>query len=106
MNAVALVGTVGAYGVKIAWTDAGKPQASFSLVVSELGPDGRAFTTFVPVLVVGAKAEAAAEALEPGDMVAVAGKLAYKAGKTKDAGRLVVVTYAVERLTEATIPHT
>jgi hypothetical protein len=30
------------------------------------------------------------------------GKLSYKAGRTKDSGKLVVVTFSVERLAAAT----
>jgi hypothetical protein len=58
--------------------------------------------TIIPVLVVGSRAEEVAETLEPGDLIAIeSGKLAYKAGKTKDAGKLVVVTFDVERLSGA-----
>jgi single-stranded DNA-binding protein len=99
MNHVSLVGTVGQYGVKIAWTEGGKPQTSLTVIVEEPGKDKATYKTFIPVLVVGSRAEEAAETLEPGDLIAIeSGKLAYKAGKTKDAGKLVVVTFNVERL--------
>jgi hypothetical protein len=45
-NHVSLVGTVGQYGVKIAWTEAGKPQTSFTLITEEPGPDS-AYKTFI-----------------------------------------------------------
>jgi single-stranded DNA-binding protein len=99
MNHVSLVGTVGQYGAKISWTEHSKPQTSLTLVCTEPGKDGAEYRTFIPVLIVGGRAEEWAETLEPGDMLAIeTGKLAYKAGKTKDSGKLVVVTFNVERL--------
>src|SRR5688572_30148150 len=102
MNHVSLVGTVGQYGAKISWTENAKPQTSFTLVTEEPGKEG-AYKTFCPILVVGTRAGELAESLEPGDMVAVSGKLAYKAGKTKDSGKLVVVTFDVERLSTSAV---
>jgi single-stranded DNA-binding protein len=101
MNHVSLVGTVGQYGVKIAWTDGGKSQITLTVIVEEPGKEKTTYKTFIPVLIVGPCAEKAAETLEPGDLIAIEGKLAYKAGKTKDAGKLVVVTFSVERLAAA-----
>ena len=90
---------MGHYGVKISWTDGGKPQTSLTLVVENPGKVGATYKTFIPVLIIGAHAEAYAETLEPGDVLAIeSGKLAYKAGKTKDSGKLVVVCFDVERL--------
>jgi hypothetical protein len=92
VNRVLLCGHVSEYGPKIEWTpERGRPQTSFTLVLR----DGD-YKTFVPVLVVGAHAEAAAETLAADDMVVVDGKLSWKSGKTKDAGKLVVVCFAVE----------
>jgi single-stranded DNA-binding protein len=98
VNRVILVGEVGQYGPNITWTDGGKPQTSLTLVCEEAGRDGTVFKTFVPVLIVGAQAEHFAEILEPGEMCLVEGKLAFKAGKTKESGKMSVVTYHVERL--------
>jgi hypothetical protein len=39
-----------------------------------------------------------AERLEAGGYVMISGKLAYKAGKTKEAGKLHVVCFGVEIL--------
>jgi single-stranded DNA-binding protein len=101
MNHVSLVGGVGQYGVKISWTEAGKPQTSFTLVTEEPGPES-SYKTFIPVMIVGSRAPDYAETLEPGDVIAIEhGKLSYKAGKTKDSGKLVVVTFNVERLSAA-----
>ena len=91
VNRVILCGSVGEYGAKIVWTEAGKPQTSFPLVAREGD-----YRTFIPVLVVGAQAERVAETHEPEILGLVDGKLAWQAGKTKDDGRLVVVCFAVE----------
>jgi single-stranded DNA-binding protein len=64
----------------------------------------KVFKTFLPVQVYGAQAEALAETLQPGDVVLLDGKLACRAGKTKDSGKLVVVCSAVEILIQATTP--
>jgi hypothetical protein len=56
---------------------------------------------FVLVLVVGRNAEALAETHEPRDLVMLEGKLAYKAGCTKDAGKLAVTMCAAKLLLAA-----
>jgi single-stranded DNA-binding protein len=102
LNRVILSGTIGQYGPKIEWTETGKAQTSFTLVCEEPRRGQSApFKTFIPVLIVGAQAEACAETLEAGDVVVLEGKLAWKAGKSKDAGRLHVVAFSVESMT----PH-
>jgi single-stranded DNA-binding protein len=98
LNRAILSGTVSQYGVKISWTESGKPQTSFALAASEPGKDGTSYRTFIPVLIVGAQAEDLAATLEPGDPVLLEGKLTYQSGKTKDAGRLVVSCFTVEVL--------
>jgi len=59
MNAVHLSGKVSDYGPKLTYSEAGKPQTTFTLIVEEPGPTGT-FKTFVPVVLVGLK-----EALTP-----------------------------------------
>jgi hypothetical protein len=54
----------------------------------------------------GPQAEPLAEELEPGGLVLLEGKLQYKPGKTKDAGMLVVTTFAVQRLTALAVSST
>jgi single-stranded DNA-binding protein len=77
---------------------------------AEPGTDGQqVFKLFVPGVVYGARAEALAETLEPGDLVTVQGKLGWRAPpatKTnpKPLGKLVVIGWQVERLTRATAP--
>jgi single-stranded DNA-binding protein len=105
INRTILSGTIGHYGVKITYRDTGKPHTSFTLVCEELGrgEDKPAFKTFIPVLIVRPQAEACAETFEPGDTVLLEGKVAYKAGKTKDSGKLQVVAFGVGRLTAAAV---
>lgn len=103
INKVILCGIIGEYGVRLSYTEAGKPQLSFTLVCAETTKTGE-YKSFIPCLVVGVHAEALAEQLEPHDLILLEGKLAFKAGKTKDAGKLVVTTFAVQRLqTAATV---
>jgi hypothetical protein len=90
------------YGVKISWSEQGTPQTSFDLVVEESGKD-TTFKTFVSILIIGQAAEHYAETLEVGDVVALSGELAFKAGKTKDSGKRQVVAFGVERLTKAAV---
>jgi single-stranded DNA-binding protein len=96
VNNVCLSGIVGQYGVKLSYTEQAKPQTSFTLVVAE-----GTYKTFIPVLIVGHNAETLAESLEPGELVALTGKLTYKAGRTKESGKLIVVSYGVEVLSRA-----
>jgi hypothetical protein len=98
MNHVSLVGTVGQYGAKISWTEGGKPQTSLTLVTKEPGKEGT-YKTFRPVLIGGNRSAECAEALKASDLIAIEhGKLSYKVGKMKDSGKLVVVTFNIERL--------
>lgn len=98
VNRAILSGAVGQYGVKLTYTETAKPQTSFTLVCTEAGKDGASYWTFIPVLIIGTQAEDLAATLEPGDPVLLEGKLTYKAGKTKDAGKLVVTCFSVEVL--------
>jgi len=101
VNRVILSGTIGQYGVKIAWTESGKPQTTLTLVCEEPGKDGASYKTFVPVVIIGPQAETLAETLEPGDMILLEGKLAYRAGKTKESGKLAVTCFTVEVLAQS-----
>jgi single-stranded DNA-binding protein len=100
MNAVHLSGRIGGYGPRLTDTGAGKPPMSLTLTVEEPGQGGTV-KTFVPVLIVGNQAEQWAETLEAGDLVAVSGRLQYKAGKMKAAAQLVVTGFTVEGLAPA-----
>jgi hypothetical protein len=77
-----VVGCVGKGGVEVRHATSGTPCASFMLVVSEVGTDGRTHELWVPCEVWGKKGEAAGE-LEPGQLIVFEGKLARrKRGET------------------------
>ena len=101
LNRVILSGTIGQNGVKLSYTEQAKPQTSLTLACEEPGKDGHTFKTFIPVLIVEPQAEALAERLEPGDTSLLAGKLAYRAGQTKDSGKLLVTCHHGKVLVKA-----
>jgi len=70
-------------------------KASFTLVLSESGPDGREFTTLVPVEVVGRRAEAAGE-LEAGALVVCEGKIGKR--KRSESWELIVTAFDAQPL--------
>jgi single-stranded DNA-binding protein len=109
LNAVSLVGKVTESGVKLFYREHGTPEARWTLLLEELGKDEAVFKLFCPVVAYGARGEAFAAALEPGDLIAVTGKLSWsKPHATKQdptpQGRLCVLAWQVERLTPAGTP--
>lgn len=96
MNKAIVSGEVSSYGPKISWTEAGKPQTAFTLVLDKAG-----YKTFIPCLCVGAKAPEVAETINGGDYLIIEGALSWKAGRTKEAGKLHVVCFEVERIAES-----
>ncbi len=110
LNSVALCGRVTDAGVKLTYLPSGSPEAKFTLVVEEPSKDGQqTFRLFVPVMVYGARAEALAETLDPGDLVTVQGKLGWRASpatKTnpKPMGKVVIIGWEVERVVGAMTP--
>jgi single-stranded DNA-binding protein len=101
INRCIISGVISRYGCKISYTESGKPQTTFTLIVEESSREGASYKTFVPVLIIGAKTGDLAETLEASDQVLLEGKLAYKAGKTTDAGKLIVTGFSVEVLQPA-----
>jgi single-stranded DNA-binding protein len=93
VNRVFLAGRVGEYGPKMSYTEAAKPQCSFTLICYR-----GEYKTYIPVLCVGPKAEEVAEQLQPHDLVLLEGSLSWRKGRTKEAGRLEVVCFEVQRL--------
>jgi hypothetical protein len=101
VNKAIISGEVSSYGPKISWTESGKPQTAFTLVLDKAG-----YKTFIPCLCVGAKAPEVAETIARGDYLMVEGALSWKAGRTKETGKLQVVCFDVERLpTSASVDH-
>ncbi len=73
---------IGKQGVEVRYNPSGTACASFMLIVSEVGSDGKEHQLWLPCEVWGKKAEAAGE-LDPGDVVLVEGKLRrQKKGET------------------------
>ena len=97
MNTASPVGRLSEQGVRLEYIpERAKPQLSFALTVMELGRDGIAQPTYIPCMVVSDNAERSAEVLEPHDLIATtAGTLQWKAGRTKESGKLRVVTFNV-----------
>jgi single-stranded DNA-binding protein len=68
VNRTILVGVVGKYGVEVRYANNGTAWASFTLIATEQGQDGREHSTLIPCECWGKKAEAAGE-LEAGTPV-------------------------------------
>ena len=77
INKVILVGVMGKYGVEVRHTPAGTPGASFVLVLSEQGQDGKVHTLLQECEVWGKKAAAAVD-LDAGQLCLFEGKLARR----------------------------
>ncbi|MDQ3830548.1 MAG: single-stranded DNA-binding protein [Candidatus Tectomicrobia bacterium] len=100
LNKVLLTGAVSEAGPKLNYPESGgNPVCSFTLIVTEKGPNGQAFKLFVPVDVFGKDAENTAERLEAGMPVFIDGKLKWKSWvdkKGEKQGRLTVMTWSVQ----------
>jgi Single-strand binding protein family len=87
-----IVGYVGKYGAEMRYATSGSPCASFTLVVSELGQDGKVHDLYVPCEVWGKKAEGVSE-LEAGQLALFEGKLAKR--KKGEQWEMVVAGFDV-----------
>jgi hypothetical protein len=72
-----VVGCIGKHGVEVRYATSGAPCASFTLVVTAQGQDGKLHELYVPCECWGRKAEAAS-ALEAGQLALFEGKLAKR----------------------------
>ena len=93
---VVIVGEIGKFGTEVRYSQNGTPIASFMLAVTELGQDGKTYTTLIPAEVIGKKAEACSE-LEAGTPVAFEGRL--KTRKKDEAWQLYVQGFELSVLT-------
>jgi single-stranded DNA-binding protein len=91
-----VVGCIGKFGVEVRYASSGTPCASFTMVVSELGQDGRTHDLYVPCEVWGKKAEVVSE-LAPGMLTLFEGKLAKR--KKGEQWELIVSGYDVTPIT-------
>jgi len=92
VNHCILLGTIGRYGVTVRYQQSGIPCASFVLVVSEHGKDGKDHQTYIDCEVYGGKAESAGE-LEAGQLALFQGKVAKR--RKGDAWETLVVGYTL-----------
>jgi single-stranded DNA-binding protein len=101
LNRVSLVGEVGEYGPRLTYRENGQPECTLTVVIKEPSKDGQTvYRTFVPVVLYGVPAEKSAAELEPGMIIAVDGKLAWRGtGKKstdgKAEGKLAVMASSV-----------
>ncbi len=108
INRVTLLGHVSDYGPKIRWLPSGAAECTFTLIVTAPGKDGTPYKTFIPVMILGAKAEHCAETLEPGMLTAIDGKLSWRKSEAKKSGekadgKLVVMAWGATPVVPAGI---
>jgi single-stranded DNA-binding protein len=77
VNRVILLGTISKHGVEVSFVGSGTAKASFTLVLSEQGSDGKLHETYINCECWGKKAEAAGD-LVPGQSVVFEGKLSKR----------------------------
>jgi single-stranded DNA-binding protein len=96
-----LIGRISEYGLTVKpLAESGAMQGTFTLVVEELGTEGRVFSTWIVCEVYG-RALAQAEQLEPGSLVCVDGKLKRRQRHTKQGEQFydtVVLAWSVTTL--------
>lgn len=101
INRVILLGTIAQSGVEMRFTDRGTARATFTLVLTELGQDGREHATWIPCECWGKGAEKAGE-LDAGQCVLFEGKLRrYKRGEQWETS---VSGFEVSPVRDARIP--
>jgi single-stranded DNA-binding protein len=103
VNRVVLLGTIGRYGVEVRYATSGAACASFMLVVSEQGQDGKEHATLIPCEVWGKRAEAASE-LEAGQLALFEGKLAKR--RKGEQGELIVSGFDLTPITAGVLTGT
>jgi single-stranded DNA-binding protein len=74
INHVVLLGSISPRGIEVRYATSGTPCASFMVVLTETGSDGKPHQLWQPVEIWGKKAEQVGE-LEPGAVVVIDGKL-------------------------------
>jgi single-stranded DNA-binding protein len=102
VNRVVLVGTVSQEGVSVSYAKTGTPCAMFTLAVTEMGQNGKAYTTEVPCELWGRNAEAAGEC-EAGQCVVFEGQLRKRATYGQ-GGTLMVRGFALTPIVSTSSP--
>jgi single-stranded DNA-binding protein len=90
---------------KLTYSGNAKPECRLTVVV-EGGKGEQTFSLYVPVFVYGNGAEVAAAEVDPGDLIAVDGRLGWKSTLKKDGTKLglCVTAFGVEILAKAEVP--
>jgi single-stranded DNA-binding protein len=96
VNRVVLLGTVARTGVELAFVGQ-TAKASFNLVLTDAGQDGREHVTIVPIELWGRRAESVSTQLMAGDLVALEGKLG-KRRRGENGWELIVTTFDAQSL--------
>jgi single-stranded DNA-binding protein len=95
INRCILLGAISERGVEVSYHGQGTAKASFMLIITEQGSDGKAHQLWQPVEIWGKRAEQVGE-LEAGAVVLVEGKL--KRVKKGEAWETVVSGFEVQLL--------
>ena len=101
LNKVLLIGQVASEGVKFGYNENNTPEAIWTIVLEEPGPQGGVFKTFIPCVAYAKTAEAIVETLQAGQTVFLEGRLKFRAWMSKTGekkSRLEVVTWLVQPL--------
>jgi primosomal replication protein N len=100
LNSVQLIGRVSPKGPQFR-TESGTPRCTFVLEVDDVLPNGKIYTTFIPVEISGKFAEATASEIAAGDVLQISGKWKYKSVVDPKSGakvsKPVVSTWGVQQ---------
>jgi single-stranded DNA-binding protein len=105
LNRVLLVGHVTDTRPKLTYSERGRPECRLTLMLTEAGKDGQAFTVYAPIYVLGNGAETVAEQVDAGDVVSIDGRLGWRSTLQKNGCKigLVVTCFGVEIITKALV---
>jgi single-stranded DNA-binding protein len=108
LNSCVMIGCVSAKGAALRYTESGVPFCSFVLEVDELS-QGKVYTTWIPIEIVGKHAEQTSVDLEAGDEVQISGKWKYRSTVDQKSGakvsKPVVSSWGItQRQSAATTP--
>jgi single-stranded DNA-binding protein len=100
LNSCTMIGRISAKSPSLRYPESGAPFCSFVLEVDELS-QGKVYTTWIPIEIVGKHAEQTSMDLEAGDEVLVSGKWKYKSTVDQKSGvkmsKPVVSTWGIQQ---------
>jgi single-stranded DNA-binding protein len=103
VNQCILLGAIDKRGVEMRFATNGSPVAAFTLVLTEVWSDNQEYTTYIPVEIIGKKAETASE-LEAGQVVLLEGRLTRRKKKEDHWETLVSAWDVTPISTAAAVP--